>query len=87
MAASQLDGSNSGYYVNSGIVSLLGEVKAFLQRAQKDSEDVPIGNLSVFSRMDGVVRHVSEVTLDAKFDSQRRRQNREEAGYASTAFP
>lgn len=87
MAAGVLDGSNSGYYSDSALAALLAECKAFLEDAGQDKLGATIGTLSVFSRVDSELRPVSQVTLDAKFDSQRRRENREKAGYLVTPFP
>lgn len=86
MAASQLDGSNSGYFLDSAIAAALDEQHSFLSDAQNTELGVPVGNLSVFSRVDGAVRHVSQISCDAKFDSQRRRENREEAGVITSSF-
>lgn len=87
MAASMLDSSNSGYFPDGNIDSQLGYMKAFLGDVNQDMVGVPVGTLSVFSRMDSTLRPVTQITLDAKYDSQRRRQNRETVGYAAVDFP
>ena len=87
MASAMLDSSNSGYLDNGAISSVLADMHVFLGLAGNSDEGVPVGQLSVFSRTDSVLRHVSQLSLDAKFDSQRRRENRETAGYITTSFP
>lgn len=87
MSASTLDSSNSGFYTNSVLPALLTEVKAFCGDAQQDMVGADVGVLTVYSRADGVTRDVVQLTLDAKFDSQRRRENRETAGVITTTFP
>lgn len=87
MAADQLDASNSGFLADAAVASLLGHLHDFVLAAQESDAGVPVGHLSVFSRMDSELRHVTQISLDAKFDSQRRRQNRELAGYQVTDFP
>jgi hypothetical protein len=87
MAASVLDSSNSGFVSNSLFAGLLGDQKTFLGHVGEDMVGVPVGTLSVFSRADSVLRHVSQISGDAKIDSQRRRQNRETAGTVELSFP
>jgi hypothetical protein len=87
MAASRLDSSNSGYFKNSDVAAALSRQHDFCQQAQQDMVGVDVGVLVVYSRTDGVTRDVVELSLDAKFDSQRRRENREVAGYDTVAFP
>jgi hypothetical protein len=81
MAGSMLDSSNSGYFPDGNMESQLGYYLAFLSAVNQDMEGVPVGTLSIFSRMDSLLRPVTHVYLDAKYDSQRRRQNRETVGY------
>lgn len=87
MAALTLDSSNSGYFSDGNMDSQLGYMHAFLSDVNQDQEGVPVGSLGVFSRMDSVVRHVTQISMDAKFDSQRRRENRETVGVRIAAFP
>lgn len=86
MAASCLDVSNSGYFDNATIAARLGEVHDFLEDSQNDELGVQIGSLGVYSRVDGICRAVTQISCDAKFDSQRRRQNRETAGVVTASF-
>lgn len=86
MAADQLDPSNSGYFNDGSLPDLLTEIMAFLQDAEKTDVGVSTGTLSVFSRKDSLLRPVSQVSIDAKFDSQRRRQNRENVGWIAESF-
>jgi len=84
--AGQLENSNSGFYLNDGLPTLLGMVKDFLIDAQKSDLGVQIADLAVFSRMAGELRPVTKLYMDAKFDVQRRRQNRETAGIIGTDY-
>lgn len=84
--AGELENSNSGFFSNSLLPDFFTSVHAFLTAAQDSEVGAKIGDLSVFSRMDGVLRHVEYLYVDAKFDSQRRRQNRETAGVLGVAF-
>jgi hypothetical protein len=86
MASDQLDHSNSGFFENSTINALLTELHTFLEASQENELGAKIGTLSVFSRADSVLRAVTQISIDAKFDSQRRRQNRETAGYITASF-
>lgn len=87
MAASQLDPSNSGFFKNSNFAGLLTAVSAWLNDADQDRLGVQVGRLAVFSRADSETRDVVQISMDAKFDSQRRRQNREIAGHVEVAYP
>lgn len=87
MAALTLDSSNSGYFSDGNMASQLGYMHDFLAAVNQNAVGVPVGTLSVFSRMDSVCRHVTWIAMDAKFDSQRRRQNRETAGRLVGTFP
>jgi len=80
MAAAALDTSNSGYLKNSSVAPMLAGMKVFINAVGLGADDTYIARAGVFSRMDSVVRQATYVVLDAKFDSQRRRQNRETAG-------
>jgi hypothetical protein len=86
MSGSSLDTSNSGFYDNGSIAAQLAEQVAFLGDAQQDMVGADVGVLVIYSRVDGVHRDVVQVSMDAKFDSQRRRQNREDAGHLETSF-
>lgn len=81
MGADQLDGSNSGFFLNSALAGLLSELHAFVSAAQQDMVGVQVGDLVVYSRTGGDSNNVTQLSIDAKFDSQRRRQNREPVGY------
>lgn len=87
MAASQLDGSNSGFFLDSEIEAMLSECAAFLGDARKTDVGVTTGTLCVYSRKLGDTFPITEISMDAKFDSQRRRQNREAAGIVKVDFP
>lgn len=87
MAASVLDPSNSGYFENGEMATLIGQVHDFLEEAQQEALGVKVGTLGVFSRMDEEVRDVTNLYMDAKFDVQRRRTNREVAGHLNVPFP
>lgn len=80
MAASQLDFSNSGYFANGSVSPMLDSLKSFMNKIGQDDLGVSVLDAGVYSRADGVVRTATQISLDAKFDSQRRRQNREIAG-------
>lgn len=80
MAAGVLDGSNSGYYSDSGISALLTELHAFVQDAEKDALGVALAPPVVFSRVGEALYQVTDLYIDAKFDSQRRRERSEQAG-------
>lgn len=81
MAASTLDSSNSGYFKNANLATLLGHLADFVQDVGQDGLGVRHTRAGVWSRADNVVRDVVQLSIDAKFDSQRRRQNREVAGH------
>lgn len=85
--SNQLANNDSGYYDDSLIAGQLLEQVSFLSDSQQDSLGVQIADLAVFSRMDGVLRPVTDVYIDAKFDSQRRRENREVAGVLHQSMP
>jgi hypothetical protein len=87
MAAAMLDSSNSGYFPDGNVDSQLGYMHDFLADVNQDMEGVGVGTLSVFSRVDSVLRPVTQISMDAKYDSQRRRQNRETAGVHTLDFP
>lgn len=86
MAASVLDNSNSGFVANSSISARLSGYKTFLNHLGGLADDSRWATVGVFSRMDSVVRPATFVSIDAKIDSQRRRQNRETAARASLAL-
>lgn len=86
MAAAMLDGSNSGFFRNDQFSGFLDTIVGFLGDAQQDQLGVAVGELAVFSRVAGASRKVIQVSADAKFDSQRRRQNREVAGHREIPF-
>lgn len=81
MSSAILDSSDSGYFDNTLVAGLLSAQVAFLIAAGKDIAGVHVLDLSVLSKVDDALRPVIQVSLDAKFDSQRRRENREVAGY------
>ena len=81
MASSVLDSSNSGFYSNALIPVLLSELHEFMTHVGEDALGVSVINPGVYSRVDGVVRDVTQLSIDAKFDSQRRRENREISGH------
>jgi hypothetical protein len=87
MGADQLDASNSGFFPDATIDAMLAEIVGFLQDSRETDVGAVTGTLGVFSRVDGVIRDVIQVSMDAKYDSQRRRQNRENAGIVRTDFP
>jgi len=86
MSANNLDASNSGFFQNATIGALLAEMADFLAMVNRDGLGVAISTLSVFSRTDSILRPVTQLSVDAKFDSQRRRQNREQAGHIEVPF-
>ena len=86
-SASALDHSNSGYFSDANFHTFLLNCADFLNKSQDDELGVKVGTLGVFSRADSVIRPVQQVSMDAKIDSQRRRQNRETAGYQGVPFP
>jgi hypothetical protein len=83
MAASQLDASNSGYFANGNVTPMLTSLKSFVNKIGQDDLGVSVLDAGIWSRADGVVRSAVQISMDAKFDSQRRRQNREIAGIAT----
>jgi len=87
MAALVLDSSNSGYFSNANIATLLGELKTFMSHVGEDDLGVKVVDPGVYSRVDSTVRDVVQLSIDAKIDSQRRRQNRETAGHIEVSFP
>lgn len=87
MSANQLDSTNTGFFHDSGVAPLLAEMDAFLTAAREDMVGVQVGDLVVYSRVAGESNPVTQLSLDAKFDSQRRRQNREPVGYITLDFP
>jgi len=86
VAAINLDPSNSGYFKNSTLPAFFADQVSFLNDFGKDHEGAPHVNLGVYSRKDDDCRDVTDLYIDAKFDSQRRRQNREVAGVLHTAY-
>lgn len=82
MAASRLDTSNSGYYQDSQVDTLLGQLGAFVEDAEKDALGVALAPPVVFSRVGQALYQITDLYLDAKFDSQRRRERSETAGKA-----
>jgi hypothetical protein len=88
MSSDQLDNSNSGYFLNSDVATFLGEIESWLQACQSDKlGGAGVQRPSVFSRVDSHLYQWTDVVIDAKFDSQRRRQNRESVGRVSTGIP
>jgi hypothetical protein len=81
MAASQLDGSNTGFFVNSEIAAFGDEVRAFGNACAQDKLELnKVVTPGVFSRLDGRLWTWTDIAFDAKFDSQRRREHRQLAG-------
>jgi hypothetical protein len=81
VAAVNLDPSNSGYFKDSQLGDFFTKQLNFLSDCGKDNLGVRVASPGVFSRVDEVCRPIVNVYVDAKFDSQRRRENREVAGY------
>lgn len=86
MAASVLDNSNSGFVANSSIAARLAGYKVFVNLVGTKPDGDEYARPGVFSRVDSEVRIATWISLDAKIDSQRRRQNRETAGRSSLAL-
>lgn len=80
MASSVLDTSNSGYYADSQLDDLLGELHSFMLDAGDSAAGVPLAPPVVFSRVGEALYPISDLYIDAKFDSQRRRERSENAG-------
>lgn len=80
MAASALDHSNSGYHDDTSMAAVLTEQVGFLRLLGTNDFGVQQAVPCVFSRMDGVLRPITWLAIDAKFDSQRRREHSEPAG-------
>ena len=84
MAASILDHSNTGFFDNATINTLLTHCHDFVGKVALDFPGVAHTQTpSVFSRVDSHLYMVTDIVIDAKIDSQRRRQNREVAGRIS----
>lgn len=81
MSSNALDPSNSGFFRNDDFLAMHTALNAFVNDCGQDAEGVQVGKAQVFSRLDGAIYQVIETSMDAKFDSQRRRQNREVAGH------
>jgi len=81
MSASVLDPSNSGYFSDSGLHAFHTQMNSFVRDVGQDNNGVQVGQAVVFSRVNGSYAPVIETSMDAKFDSQRRRENRETAGH------
>jgi hypothetical protein len=81
MSASVLDPANSGYFKDSDIDAFLGELTSFIEDVGNDDLGVHVVTPQVFSRVDSVMRSVTQISIDAKFDSQRRREKGQHAGY------
>lgn len=86
MSAGVLDASDSGYFDNTLVSALLSAQHTFLIAAGKDIAGVHVLDCSVLSKVDDILRPVVQISLDAKFDSQRRRENRETAGHVEVTF-
>lgn len=80
MSSQTLESSNSGYFSNAALPGLLTRLVDFVGRVGQDGLGVKHTHPGIYSRVDGVVRDITQLSIDAKFDSQRRRQNREVAG-------
>lgn len=87
MSSDQLENANTGFYSDGELPDLLSELQAFLHAAREDMVGVQVGDLVVYSRVDGASNNVTQLSIDAKFDSQRRRQNREPVGFITLDFP
>lgn len=80
MSSAQLELANSGYYDDSDLPELFEELVDFVQDAEQDALGVALAPLVVFSRVGQELYEVTDLYIDAKFDSQRRRENRQVAG-------
>jgi hypothetical protein len=81
MAANVLDPSNSGFFSNANLPTLLANLHEFMSHVGEDDIGASVVKPGVYSRVDGAIRDVTQLSLDAKIDSQRRRQNRETSGW------
>lgn len=81
-----LASNDSGFIADNVAHGVLGQMHDFLRDAWQSHLGVDEGTLGVLSRVDGVCRPVIQISLDAKIDSQRRRQNREIAGVLTQDF-
>jgi hypothetical protein len=86
VAAVNLDPSNSGFFKDSQIHAFFNDQINFLSKVNRNIGGLPQNVLSVFSRVDGVCRPVTFAQIDGKFDSQRRRENRQTAGRITSDF-
>jgi len=80
MSSAQLNPGNTGFYVDSDLPDLFDELHDFVEDAEKDALGVALSPPVIFSRVGEELYQVTDLYIDAKFDSQRRRQNKETAG-------
>jgi hypothetical protein len=86
MSSEWLDNSNSGYFSNTALPGFFANMVDFIGRVGQDDLGVKLTHPVVFSRVDGVTREITQLSIDAKIDVQRRRQNREVAGVLTAAY-
>jgi len=80
MSSAQLELANSGYYSDSDLPNLFEELHDFVQNSGDDALGVALAPLVVFSRVAEALYPVTDLYIDARFDSQRRRENAQVAG-------
>jgi hypothetical protein len=81
MRSGVLDSSNSGFFSDGALSALFTNLTHFVSRVGQDGLGVQNLTPVVYSRADNMARPIIQCSIDAKFDSQRRRQNREVAGH------
>ena len=86
MSSAVLASNNSGFVADNVAHGVLSQMHDFCRDAWQSYLGVDEAHLGVFSRADSTVYPVVQISLDAKIDSQRRRQNREIAGALVTPF-
>jgi hypothetical protein len=84
--ATLLDPSNSGFVDNTIMAGLLADQKTFVNALGANPGDGDVFEPCIFSRADSALYKTTHLVVDAKIDSQRRRQNREIAGRINIAL-
>jgi hypothetical protein len=85
MTAGALAANNTGFIADANVHDILDHMKTFYQALSANPGPGSIITPCVFSRMDSALYTTVFLVTDAKLDSQRRRQNREDVGRISEA--